>query len=195
MDEKELIQMQLFKKNAINKRTIMIYDEITSDTANMVAELMTSIKELDDFKKVPKEKRTIIFEISSGGGSCYSGYYICSLIEKWRTEYGYTIITRCTEVCASMASVIFIMGDIREMSLYSDIMIHQPLMNGQGIENLTETEDRADMLYRMWDRMKKIFLERTNVSSIILEDIKRCKKDRYFSFNECINLGIATKLL
>ena len=61
MDEKELIQMQLFKKNAINKRTIMIYDEITSDTANMVAELMTSIKELDDFKKVPKEKRTIIF--------------------------------------------------------------------------------------------------------------------------------------
>ena len=194
MDEKELIFNNL-KKMALNKRTIMINEEITSETALMVGEMLQLIKAKDDLDRVRDENKYIIFEISSGGGNCYSGYYICSLINKYRNEYGYKIITRCCEICASMASVIFVMGDEREMSEFSDVMIHQPLSGTQGIENLTETEERAELLLRMWLRMKSIFLKRTKVESFILEDIKRCKKDRYFNATECLNLGIATKIL
>ena len=186
---------EMILQKALKDRTLVFNEDVDTQSIYKLDYYMDKIKKIDDMNNTPKKDRKITIEISSGGGSCVSGFFICGKIEKFQKDYGYTIITRINEIGASMAFLMFIMGDIREMYKYSEVMFHQPLSAYFDFEKMQDTEDRLKNITVSWNRFKKICSERTKMTDEQMELCKREKKDWWMDAEEALALNVATKII
>ena len=184
---------EMLVQKVLRDRVIVLNDEVNTESIYQVTYWMDKIKKKDDFENLPREKRVITIEISSPGGSCVSGFFLCSKILKFINEYGYEIITRVNEYACSMGFMIFVCGSRRQMFRFSEIMFHQPLSASWEWDKLQELEDRVENLTRMWKQCKQLCLERTKMTDKQMETCKKEKHDWYMNIDEAITLGVATE--
>lgn len=122
--------------------------------------------------------------ISSPGGSVFEGMAIYDALK----ASGKTVNTSILGLGASIASVIFMAGDKREMGDGSQLMIHNALTTQGG--NKHELSEAIDRLDAIDDQMSSIYMNATGMDKATVADM--LKNETFMSADEAISKGFAT---
>lgn len=152
-----------------------------------------SFKDIDEALASRKEDdKTIELSINSAGGSCLEGFAIYDAV---RAQEGCTIIGEVIGECSSMASIILMAASVRRAHPNSRICIHKPRF--MDFYTPTMTEEEALKIYNdlhdETERLKKIYLERTNMTEEQLEALM--SEDRYITAEEALQYGVITEII
>ena len=129
-------------------------------------------------------------EINSPGGDVFAGLGMFNMLRSFAAS-GKKVTTRVTGVAASIASVIYLAGDKREMPKNAFAMVHSASTGVWGkAEDLRET---ADTLDKIDASLQKVYVDRMGVSDEKAAEI--LAKDTWLTADECLELGFATDLI
>lgn len=123
--------------------------------------------------------------INSGGGECYSGLELISVMNYIKSP----VYTTVLGMAASMGAVIASSGEKghRKALPYSRFMIHQPL---SGIPPMTQYSDQLIHLKEMESLKTDLYDILANNSGHSLDEIERlCDRDNWMKPQEAIKLG------
>ena len=122
--------------------------------------------------------------ISSPGGSVFEGMAIYDALK----ASGKTVNTSILGLGASIASVIFMAGDKREMGEGSQLMIHNALTTQGGNKHeLSEAIDRLDAIDA---QMSSIYMNATGMDEGTVAEM--LKQETFMNADEAIKKGFAT---
>ncbi len=131
----------------------------------------------------------ITLYINSPGGEVQSGLALYDVMQ----AVSCPIHTVCLGMAASMAALLFIAGDQREMLPYSRVMIHDPLIGGGIGGSALSVKARADDLMRIRDITAQVISQHTGMN---LEEVfELTAKDTYFEAEEAIANGMADRII
>lgn len=147
-------------------------------------------KNMKDFLDANKSEDEIEIEIRSGGGSVDVGI---DIYEQLRNS-GKKITTVAYE-CASIATVIFLAGDVRKVTKYAAPLIHNPWIDGWSLGgmNADQLASLSDELRMYENRILDIYVERTQADRNELSSIM--SKDKPMSSEDFKRLGFATEII
>lgn len=128
-------------------------------------------------------------EINSPGGEVMAGLGMYNMLRA-RAAAGTKITTRVTGVAASIASVIALAGDKREMPKNAFAMTHGVSGMAWGTEDVLR--DQADAVGKMNASIRGIYMDRMGVDEAKAAELM--SKDTWLSGEECLDLGFATAL-
>lgn len=123
--------------------------------------------------------------INSGGGECYSGLELISVMNYIKSP----VYTTVLGMAASMGAVIASSGEKghRKALPYSRFMIHQPL---SGIPPMTQYSDQLIHLKEMESLKTDLYDILANNSGHSLDEIERlCDRDNWMKPQEAIKMG------
>lgn len=123
--------------------------------------------------------------VNSPGGEVQSGLALYDVMQ----AISCPIRTVCLGMAASMAALLFIAGDTREMLPHSRVMIHDPLIGGSALS----VKARADDLMRIRDITAQVIAQHTHMS--IEEVFELTAKDTYFEAEEAVAAGLADRVI
>ena len=127
--------------------------------------------------------------INSPGGEVQSGLALYDVMR----AVSCTIRTVCLGVAASMAALLFIAGDEREILPHSRIMIHDPLISGGAGGSALSVKARADDLMRIRDITANVIARHSGMS---LERVfELTASDTYFEAKEAVEAGLADRIV
>ena len=132
----------------------------------------------------------LVVEINSIGGDVMAGLGIYNMLRNWAKD-GKTVTTRVTGLAASIASIIALAGDKREMPKNTFAMVHQASTVAVGTSE--DMRDAADMLDKVDGSLRGIYMARMGVDEAKATEIMA--KDTYLTAAECMDLGFATALI
>ena len=97
-------------------------------------------------------------------------------------------------LAASMAALLFIAGDTRDMLPHSRVMIHDPLIGGAGVGgSALSVKARADDLMRIRDITAQVIAEHTGMP---LERVfELTARDTYFEAEEAVAAHLADRVI
>jgi ATP-dependent protease ClpP protease subunit len=128
-------------------------------------------------------------EINSPGGDVMAGTAMFNMLRAWAKD-GRTVTTKATGVVASIASVVFLAGDKRQMPRNTFAMVHAPWTVTMG--NAEELRDQADTLDKIATGMVKTYVDRTGLSE---DEVKALlSQDTWMTADEALDKGFATEL-
>ena len=157
---------------------------VGSVDAEMVNSLIAQIRYLA--AEAPNEEITMY--INSPGGSVPDGMALLDVM----AAVPCPIRTVCVGTAASMASLLFVCGDTRDMLEHSRLMIHDPLMQGVSgsalkIETLTKN------LLKSREAIGKIYAK---VSGKPLEEIYAMTcEDTWLDAQTALDIGFADRII
>lgn len=165
------------------KRMLFFTEEVTAESSNRFIQYLMCM-EMDD----PEAEITIF--INSPGGEVVSGLAIYDTLK----SISCPIRTVCIGIAASMASIIFMAGEKREMLTHTKIMIHDPLIAGMsGSHKALDLEKEAERLMKTREILGEIIAERTGRT---LEEVyDKTREDYYMTAEEAVEFGIATEII
>lgn len=131
----------------------------------------------------------ITLYINSPGGEVQSGLALYDVMQ----AVSCPIHTVCLGMAASMAALLFIVGDQREMLPHSRVMIHDPLIGGGIGGSALSVKARADDLMRIRDITAQVISQHTGMN--IEEVFELTAKDTYFEAEEAIANGMADRII
>jgi ATP-dependent Clp protease protease subunit len=130
-------------------------------------------------------------EINSPGGDVMAGLGMYNMLRSFAAS-GKTVTTRVTGVAASIASIIALAGDKREMPKNTFAMVHQPASLMMGAYTADELRDHADVTEKIAGTMRTLYADRMGVDEAKATEIMA--KDTWLTADECLELGFATDL-
>ena len=134
-------------------------------------------------------KALITLYINSPGGEVQSGL---ALYDAMRAV-SCPIRTVCLGMAASMAALLFIAGDEREMLPHSRVMIHDPLIGGGIGGSALSVKARADDLMRIRDITAEVISRHSGMS---LEQVfELTSRDTYFEATAAVEAGLADRVV
>lgn len=136
------------------------------------------------------EGKELVVEINSIGGDVMAGLGIYNMLRNWAKD-GKTVTTRVTGVAASIASIIALAGDKREMPKNTFAMVHQASTIAAGTSE--DMRHAADVLDKVDSSMRGIYMDRMGVDEATATAIMA--KDTYLTADESLEMGFATALL
>lgn len=136
------------------------------------------------------EGNELVVEINSVGGDVMAGLGIYNMLRNWAKD-GKTVTTRVTGVAASIASIIALAGDKREMPKNTFAMVHQASTFAVGTAD--DMRDAADTLDKVDGSLRGIYMDRMGVDEAKAKEIMA--KDTWLTADESMDLGFATALL
>jgi ATP-dependent Clp protease protease subunit len=131
----------------------------------------------------------ITLYINSPGGEVQSGLALYDVMQ----AVSCPIHTVCLGMAASMAALLFIAGDQREMLPHSRVMIHDPLIGGGIGGSALSVKARADDLMRIRDITAQVISQHTGMN--LKEVFELTAKDTYFEAEEAIANGMADRII
>jgi ATP-dependent Clp protease protease subunit len=137
------------------------------------------------------EERDINIYINTGGGDCYSGLELVSVMNFIKSEVSTTVLG----LAASMGAVIASSGSKGKRFLlpYSRFMIHQPL-SSFGYSKFTDSKIALEEMESVRDDLYKVLAN--NSGKTVEEIIPMCENgDRWMKPNQTIELGFADKII
>lgn len=168
--------------NMLEDRSVRLFSVIDDDVANAV-QLMLLYFEIQN----PEED--VVLLINSPGGSVYAGLGIYDTMQ----FLSYDVITVCTGMAASMASVLLCSGTKGKRYAYpsSRIMIHQPMGGVEG--QATEIEFTAREIQKLKKELYEIISRQTGQSyeKILLD----CKSDYWMNAQEACEYGMIDAII
>ena len=164
----------------LKDRIIFLGEEVDQASANViVAELL--------FLEAEDSEKEIYLYINSPGGSITAGMAIYDTINYIKCP----VSTICIGMAASMGAVLLASGTKgkRYATPNSEILIHQPLIMGGGIQGqTTEIKIHADHMVKTREKLNKILSERTGQPlDVINRDTER---DNYMTAEEALKYGL-----
>ena len=134
-------------------------------------------------------KALITLYINSPGGEVQSGL---ALYDAMRAV-SCPIRTVCLGMAASMAALLFIAGDEREMLPHSRVMIHDPLIGGGIGGSALSVKARADDLMRIRDVTAEVIARHTGMP--LDEVFSLTASDTYFEADEAVRRNLADRVV
>lgn len=129
-------------------------------------------------------------EINSPGGDVFAGLGMYNMLRSFATN-GKTLTTRVTGVAASIASIVMLAGDKREMPKNTFAMIHAPSTFAFGTSD--ELRDAADVNDKIGSSLQRVYVDRMGISED--EAAAMMAKDTWLTADECLANGFATDLI
>ena len=180
------------KKPIDGSRNLYLKGEICDSNTSEIIQRIVEINIEDSTKrknKIKYKEKPIRLYIQSYGGDCYDMFALVDIILNSKTP----VYTICTGYAMSAAFIIFISGHKRYITPHATLMLHQHshMVCGTYQQN-KEDNNEQDWLY---ESIMKFVLERTKLTKKDLKIITEKKQDRYFHYNDSLELGIATDTL
>ena len=168
----------------LRNRVIFLEEEVTPTRVNSI------IKQLMYLEKEDSEAEITIY-INSPGGDVMSGlalYDCMSLITP-------PIRTVCIGSASSMAAILFLAGDTRQMLPHSKLMIHDPSFSKAEISGNKphEIQQKLDTLNEIKHMLAKIIAFHTDKSVEEVEE--ETEEDTYYDAETAIKNGLADEIL
>ena len=169
----------------LNDRIIMLSDEVNDTTASLVVAQLLYLEAQDPDKDIS-------LYINSPGGSVTAGMAIYDTIQYIKCD----VSTICIGMAASMGAFLLCAGTKGKRFALpnSEIMIHQPLIGGSGMQGqASDIKIHADHLVRTKQKLNRILAERTGQT---LEQItKDTDRDNFLSAEEAKNYGLIDRVI
>lgn len=166
----------------LRRRELIVAGDIESDMAMSICQLILHLERED-----PSSPITVY--VSSPGGQVSAGLAIYDALR----SVSCPVRTVCTELAASMGSVIFMAGDEREMLPHAEIMIHDPLIpQGAGGSALALQETSRRLMARR-KTLNGILAERSGLTLKRVQSLTA--KDTYLDAERAVELGFATRII
>lgn len=165
-------------------REIFLTETVDADSMNdIIKQLMYLYREAPD--------KEITLYINSPGGEVSSGLAVYDYMKMMRAP----IRTVCIGTAASMAAILFLAGDKREMLPHSQLMIHDPAPGGGSMQGMkpAQMEERLRSLKKAQKILCEMISETTGQSLKSVQNKTRC--DSYFDAEEAVAFGLATSIL
>lgn len=161
---------------------IDVYGDITSwEWLESDVSSYTLAKTLEELKDVD----TIIVNINSYGGEVKEGVAIYNALMRHPAK----VITRVDGFACSIASVIFMAGEEREMYPTSLLMIHNALLNWVS-GNANDFRKVADDLDVITNSMKNAYLSKANIDLERLTELM--DQETWISSDDALSMGFST---
>ena len=164
----------------LKDRIIFLSEDVNQTTASLVIAQMLFLESEDPEKEIS-------FYINSPGGSVTDGLGIVDTMNYIRCP----VTTICIGMAASMGAVLLASGTKgkRFATPNAEILIHQPLIGGQGLSGqTTEIKIQADQMVKTRQRLNKILSEDSGQS---LEQVEiDTERDHYMTAEEALKYGL-----
>ena len=164
----------------LKDRIIYLGEDVNPTTSSLVVAQMLFLESEDPDKE-------IYFYINSPGGSITDGMGIVDTMNYIKCP----VETVCVGLAASMGAVLLTAGEKgkRFAMPNSEIMIHQPLIGGGGLQGqATEIKIHADHLVRTREKLNKFLSERTGKPLDVIE--RDTERDNYMTAEEALEYGL-----
>ena len=164
----------------LKDRIIFLGEDVNPTSASLVIAQLLFLESEDPDKE-------IYFYINSPGGSITDGMAIVDTMNYIKCP----VETVCVGLAASMGAVLLTAGEKgkRFAMPNSEIMIHQPLIGGGGLQGqATEIKIHADHLVRTREKLNKFLSERTGKPLDVIE--KDTERDNYMTAEEALEYGL-----
>ena len=169
----------------LKDRIIFIGDEITDATASVVVAQLLFLESEDPDKDIH-------IYINSPGGSVTAGMAIYDTMNYIKCD----VSTICVGMAASMGAFLLSSGAKgKRIALpNSEILIHQPLVGGNGITGqATDVEIAAKNLLRTKEKLNRILAQNCGKDYETL--VKDTDRDNWMSANEAMEYGLVDKVI
>lgn len=176
-------------RSALRDRRVFVNGTIDEDSMFKTCYLLDRIVALDEMNGTKEDIEIII---DSYGGYIYHGLSLISKIEALK-DSGYKVVTTANSIAMSMGFMILLVGSKRRALRYSRIMCHQP--SSSCWNSLQEMEEGVEETQALWQKMKELIIDNTNITEEQLDDIKARKYDWYFWADEALELGVIDAIL
>ena len=164
----------------LKDRIIYLGEDVNPTTSSLIVAQMLFLESEDPDKE-------IFLYINSPGGSITDGMGIVDTMNYIKCP----VETVCVGLAASMGAVLLTAGEKgkRFAMPNSEIMIHQPLIGGGGLQGqATEIKIHADHLVRTREKLNKFLSERTGKPLDVIE--KDTERDNYMTAEEALEYGL-----
>ena len=166
----------------LKDRIIFLGEDVNSASASLIIAQLLFLESEDPDKEIS-------LYINSPGGSITDGMGIVDTMNYIKCP----VSTICVGLAASFGAVLLANGEKgrRFATPNSEILIHQPLIGGQGggiSGQATEIKIHADHMVKTREKLNKLLSDRTGQS---LETIQRdTERDNYMTAEEALKYGL-----
>ena len=166
----------------LKDRIIFLGEDVNPTSASLIIAQLLFLESEDPDKE-------IFLYINSPGGSITDGMGIVDTMHHIKCP----VSTICVGLAASFGAVLLANGEKgkRFATPNSEILIHQPLIGGQGggiSGQATEIKIHADHMIRTREKLNKLLSEKTGQS---IETIERdTERDHYMTAQEALEYGL-----
>lgn len=166
----------------LKDRIIFLGEDVNPTSASLIIAQLLFLESEDPEKE-------IFLYINSPGGSITDGMGIVDTMNYIKCP----VSTICVGLAASFGAVLLANGEKgkRYATPNSEILIHQPLIGGQGggiSGQATEIKIHADHMIRTREKLNKLLSEKTGQS---IETIERdTERDHYMTAQEALEYGL-----
>ena len=164
----------------LKDRIIYLGEDVNPTTSSLVIAQLLFLESEDPDKE-------IYFYINSPGGSITDGMAIVDTMNYIKCP----VETVCVGLAASMGAVLLTAGEKgkRFAMPNSEIMIHQPLIGGGGLQGqATEIKIHADHLVKTREKLNKFLSDRTGQPIDVIE--RDTERDHYMTAEEALKYGL-----
>ncbi len=164
----------------LKDRIIFLSEDVNQTSASLIIAQLLFLESEDPEKEIS-------LYINSPGGSVSDGLGIIDTMNYIKCP----VTTICIGMAASMGALLLTSGTKgkRFATPNAEILIHQPLIGGQGISGqTTEIQIHAEQMLKTRERINKILSETTGKS--IEQVAKDTERDHYLTAEEALEYGL-----
>ena len=166
----------------LKDRIIFLGEDVNATSASLVIAQLLFLESEDPDKE-------IFLYINSPGGSITDGMGIVDTMNYIKCP----VTTICVGLAASFGAVLLANGEKgkRFATPNSEILIHQPLIGGQGggiSGQATEIKIHADHMIRTREKLNKLLSEKTGQPIDVIE--RDTERDHYMTAQEALEYGL-----
>ena len=193
------------KEIEIKGRTIPIFNDVEEGTMATAIEKIFEINQEDEawkrnlcsvmdmsgikFDPTAIDMPHIQILLSTYGGSAYDGISLYDAIKNSKTEVDIT----CFGKIMSMGIVLLLSAKTRKAYRNTTFMIHEG--SSGAIGKVSDMEDSIDELKRLNDIYFGIIESETKIPKAKLDEIRKRRKDWYFTAEEALEYGLITEII
>ena len=166
----------------LKDRIIFLSEDVNQTSASLVIAQMLFLESEDPDKEIS-------LYINSPGGSVSDGFGIVDTMNYIKCP----VTTICVGMAASMGAVLLTCGEKgkRFATPNAEILIHQPLIGGQGggiSGQATEIKIHADQMIKTREKINKLLSERTGQPIDVIE--RDTERDHSMTAQEALEYGL-----
>lgn len=193
------------KEIEIKDRTITIFNDVEEGTMATAIEKIFQINQEDEawkrnlcsvmdmsgikFDPTAIDMPHIQMLMSTYGGCVYDGLSLYDAIKNSKTEVDIT----CFGKIMSMGIVLLLAAKTRKAYRNTTFMIHEG--SSGAIGKVSDMEDSIDESKRLNDIYFGIIESETKIPKAKLDEIRKRRKDWYFTAEEALEYGLITKII
>ncbi len=169
----------------LNDRIIMLNEDVNSTSAGLIVAQLLYLESQDPTKDIS-------LYINSPGGSITDGMAIYDTMKYIKCD----VSTICIGMAASMGAFLLSAGTKGKRFALpnSDIMIHQPLISGGGLQGqATDIKIHTDYLLAKKERLNRLLAKHTGKPyEVIINDTER---DNFMTAEQALEYGLIDKVI